>query len=105
MFPNSNKGFSNLVPWVNTQTSITTEVQYVMETTGVYHESLTFYLCRMQKKVSFVLPNKISKYERTLDINTITDKSVSQAIARFGLERQLEVWLPLSKIFKYLRQL
>lgn len=76
-----------------------------MEATGVYHESLAYYLCSTQKQISIVLPNKISNYARTLDIKTITDKSASQAIARFGLERQLEIWQPPSKIFNDLRQL
>jgi transposase len=105
VFPNTKKGFSGLVSWVNKQTCTATEVRYVMEATGVYHESLAYYLCSNQKKVSIVLPNKISNYVRTLDIKTITDKSASQAIARFGLERQLEVWQPPSKIFNDLRQL
>lgn len=42
---------------------------------------------------------------RTLDIKTITDKSASQAIARFCLERQLEVCQPPLKISNDLRQL
>lgn len=105
VFPNTKKGFSSLVSWVNKQTSTTTEVRYVMEATGVYHESLAYYLYSIQKQVSIVLPNKISNYAKTLDIKTITDKSASQAIARFGLERQLEVWQPPLKIFNDLRQL
>ena len=76
-----------------------------MEATGVYHESLAYYLYSIRKQVSIVLPNKISNYAKTLDIKTITDKSASQAIARFGLERQLEVWQPPLKIFNDLRQL
>ncbi|WP_229310418.1 IS110 family transposase [Leadbetterella byssophila] len=76
-----------------------------MEATGVYHESLAYYLYSIRKQVSIVLPNKISNYAKTLDIKTITDKSASQAMARFGLERQLEVWQPPLKIFKDLRQL
>lgn len=105
VFPNTKKGFSSLVSWVNKQTSIKTEVRYVMEATGVYHESLAYYLCSIKKQVSIVLPNKISNYAKTLDIKTITDKSASQAISRFGLERQLEVWQPPLKIFNDLRQL
>lgn len=97
--------FSSLVAWVNKQTSTRTEVRYVMEATGVYHESLAYYLYSIRKQVSIVLPNKISNYAKTLDIKTITDKSASQAIARFGLERQLEVWQPPLKIFNDLRQL
>ena len=105
VFPNTKKGFSSLVAWVNKQTSTRTEVRYVMEATGVYHESLAYYLYSIRKHVSIFLPNKISNYAKTLDIKTITDKSASQAIARFGLERQLEVWQPPLKIFNDLRQL
>ena len=105
VFPNSKKGFSSLVSWVRKQTSSTTDVRYIMEATGVYHEALAYYLNHTKKQVSIVLPNKISNYARTLDIKTITDKSASQAIARFGLERQLEVWEPPLKIFNDLRQL
>jgi len=105
VFPNTKKGFSSLVSWVNKQTSTGTVVRYAMEATGVYHESLAYYLCSIKIQVSIVLPNKISNYAKTLDIKTITDKSASQAIARFGLERQLEVWQPPLKIFNDLRQL
>jgi len=105
VFTNNQKGFSNLVTWVEKNTLAEIEVRYVMEATGVYHESLAYYLFGIEKQVSIVLPNKISNYSRTLDIKTITDKSASQAIARFGLERQLELWQPPSKIFNELRQL
>lgn len=105
VFPNNKKGFLSLVSWVNKETSTKTGVRYVMEATGVYHESLAYYLSSIQQQVSIVLPNKISNYAKTLDIKTITDKSASQAIARFGLERQLEVWQPPLKIFNDLRQL
>ena len=42
---------------------------------------------------------------RTLATKTITDKTASQAIARFGMERKLENWKRPSKTFKQLRQL
>lgn len=105
VFANTKKGYSALVSWVNKQTSTSIEIRYVMEATGVYHESLAYYLYNVKKQVSIVLPNKISNYSRTLDIKTITDKSASQAIARFGLERQLEVWEPPLKIYNDLKQL
>lgn len=56
VFPNTKKGFSSLVLWVNKQTLSTTEVRYVLEVTGVYHESLAYYLYSVQKQVSMVLP-------------------------------------------------
>ena len=52
-----------------------------------------------------MLPNKISNYFRTLDVKTITDKTASQAICQFGLERKLEVWKKPKKIFRDLKQL
>jgi transposase len=104
-FPNNAKGFNNLITWVNKLAEKEMKIRYVMEATGVYHEKLAYYLSDQQQEVSIVLPNKISNYFRTLDIKTITDKTASQAICRFGLERKLEVWQKPKKIFKDLKQL
>ncbi len=104
-FPNNKKGFEALVSWVNHNTQEEVRVQYVMEATGVYHEALAYYLYDHQCSLSIVLPNKISNYFRTLNVKTITDKSASEAIAQFGLERQLDEWLRPSPVYKKLRQL
>jgi transposase len=104
-FANNTKGFNDLVTWVNKMAIKEVKVRYVMEATGVYHEKLAYYLSDQEQEVSIVLPNKISNYFRTLDIKTITDKTASQAICRFGLERKLEVWQKPKKIFKDLKQL
>lgn len=42
---------------------------------------------------------------RTLDTKTITDKTCSEAIARFGLERQLENWVKPDETYRFLQQL
>lgn len=104
-FPNNAKGFDSLVMWVNKLAVNGMKVRYVMEATGVYHEKLAYHLSDQGQEVSIVLPNKISNYIRTLDIRTITDKTASQAICRFGLERKLDVWKKPKKIFKDLKQL
>ena len=104
-FANTAKGFISLVQWVLKLTEPTASIRYVMEATGVYHESLACYLADHGYSVSIILPNKISNYFRTLSIKTITDKSASEAIALFGLERNLEDWKRPKPIFKYLRQL
>lgn len=104
-FANNHKGFNDLVTWVEKMTIKEVRVRYVMEATGVYHEKLAYHLSDHGREVSIVLPNKISNYFRTLDVKTITDKSASQAICRFGLERKLEVWQKPKKIFKDLKQL
>ncbi|WP_036668758.1 IS110 family transposase [Pedobacter borealis] len=105
VFSNNKKGFEAMVRWVTKQTGKETKVRYVMEATGVYHEALAYFLTDKELEVSIVLPNKISNFFRTLEINTITDKTASQAIARFGLERKLEVWKKPKDTFRQLKQL
>ena len=104
-FGNTAKGFAAFVQWVNKLMDAALPVRYVMEATGVYHESLAYYLDEHGLEVSIVLPNKISNYARTLDVKTITDKTASEAIARFGLERKLDQWSRPKGIFKKLKQL
>jgi transposase len=104
-FGNSKKGFDAMINWVRKLTVETISVRYVMEATGVYHESLAYYLEGKGYEVSVVLPNKISNYFRTLEVKTITDRTASEAIARFGLERKLDTWKRPKQIFKNLKQL
>ena len=104
-FANSKKGFDAMIKWVKKLTIEDIAVRYVMEATGVYHESLAYYLEGKGDEVSIVLPNKISNYVRTLEVKTITDKTASEAIARFGLERKLDKWKRPKQIFKNLKQL
>jgi transposase len=103
-FTNTLKGFVALVQWVKKLNEGLSPVRYVMEATGVYHESLAYFLDGKGLEVSIVLPNKISNYVRTLKVKTITDKTSSEAIARFGLERKLDRWSPPAEIFRRLRQ-
>ncbi len=103
--PNTAKGFDTLLAWVGKLMDQSMEVRYVMEATGVYHESLAYYLDRQGQPVSIVLPNKISNYFKTLDVKTVTDKTAAEAITRFGLERKQDTWKRPKEIFKKLRQL
>jgi transposase len=104
-FANKISGFTALEVWIKKHTDPNIAVRLVMEATGVYHEKLAYYLSDQAHQVSIVLPNKISNYFRTLDIKTITDKTASQAICRFGLERKLDVWQKPKKIFRDIKQL
>lgn len=104
-FPNNQKGFLSLVLWVKKFTNDFESVRYVMEATGVYHESLAYFLDEKGYAVSIVLPNKISNYLRTLEVKSVTDRSCSEAIARFGLERKLDSWTKPKPAYKKLRQL
>jgi len=104
-FPNTEKGFTALALWVKHHVSEEVAISFVMEATGVYHESFAYFLDDKGYEISIVLPNKISNYSRTLTVNTVTDKTASEAITRFGLERKLDKWERPKKLFKSLRQL
>ena len=104
-FANTQNGFSSLVSWAKKLSDADCTVRYVMEATGVYHESLAYFLEGHGQEVTIVLPNKISNYARTLDVKTVTDRTASEAIARFGLERKLDLWKKPKPVFKKIRQL
>ena len=105
VFKNNESGFKSLVEWTEKQRQNDIPMRYVMEATGVYHQKFAYYLSDNKMEVSIVLPNKISNYIRTLELKTVTDKSCSQAIAQFGLERRLDIWSKPKNIYKELQQL
>src|SRR5690554_5809365 len=105
VFKNSEKGILSLIEWVEKLTDQSVKVRYVMEATGIYHQKFAYYLDKNGYELSIVLPNKISNYMRTLENKTITDKTCSEAIAQFGLERKLEQWHRPNKMYKNLQQL
>jgi transposase len=104
-FANNKKGFNNLDVWVKKQMDESICVRFVMEATGAYHESLAYFLNEKGHEVSIVLPNKISNYMRTLDVKTVTDKTASEAIALFGLERKLDKWNKPKEVYRNMKQL
>lgn len=104
-FANNKKGFAAFTAWVKKITDSSVDVLVVMEATGIYHEPFAYYLAANGCQLSIVLPNKISNYMRTLDIKTITDKTASEAIASFGLQRDLPRWARPDPVYKSMRQL
>ena len=105
VFKNTEKGIIELMKWVQKLTVSEANVRYVMEATSIYHQKFAYYLDEHGFEVIIVLPNKISNYIRTLEIKTITDKTCSEAIARFGLERNLDLWQRPKEVYKQLQQL
>lgn len=104
-FKNNQKGFLKMVKWTKEILSNECDPIFVMEATGVYHEKFAYWLHKKSYNISIVLPNKISNYARSLEVRTVTDKTASEAIARFGIERNLDLWNPPRKIFAEMKQL
>ncbi|MFN5415688.1 MAG: IS110 family transposase [Flavobacteriia bacterium] len=105
VFKNTERGMDDLLKWTKKLTIVDKPLLFVMEATGVYHEKFAYFLDGKGYKLSILLPNKISNYIRTLDIKTVTDKTCSEAISQFGLERKLTEWKKPNKVYKNLKQL
>jgi transposase len=103
-FANNERGFMAMILWVKKQTDVDQPLRYVMEATGVYHEAVAYFLSDKTYSVSILMPNKITNFFRTLEIKTVTDKSMSEAIALFGLEKKVQDWVQPKKVFRELRQ-
>jgi transposase len=104
-FNNNEKGFAALILWVKKYTQADAPLRFVMEATGVYHEALAYHLSTKAYTVSIIMPNKITNFFRTLEVKTITDKTMSVAITLFGLEKKLDNWIPPQKVYRELRQI
>ncbi len=104
-FPNNLKGFGQLISWVKKNSDPAVAVVFVMEATGVYHESFAYYLADRTLKIAIVLPNKISNYMRSLTIKTVNDQTAANAICQFGLERQLDYWEQPDPTYRQMKQL
>jgi transposase len=104
-FDNQQAGFEKLVSWLEKLADKGIPLRFVMEATGIYHQCFAYFLYGKDHRVSIILPNKISNYARTLAIKTITDKTMADAIAQFGLERNLDDWHPPKGIYRVLQQL
>lgn len=105
VFKNNEKGFILMLDWLKKLTDSSVSIRFVMEATGVYHEKLAYFLDEKGFDISIILPNKISNYFRTLETKTITDKTCSEAIASFGLERKLDNWHRPKVLYRNLKQL
>lgn len=103
-FENKEKGFIALLEWIKKLSITEKPVCFVMEATGVYYEPLAYWLTDQNQLVHVIMPNKISNFFKTLEVKTTTDKTASQAIAMFGLEKSLNPWKPPKRVYRSLRQ-
>ena len=102
---NKPAGFTQLLGWVSRQQKLDLPINYVMESTGVYHEALAWHLYQLDALVSILLPNKAKHYLQSLGYKSKNDKIDAQGLSRMGLEQQLARWHPLSKNIYALRLL
>jgi transposase len=105
-FSNTHKGFQEFAVWVERKRERSVTVHLTMEATGVYYEGLAYFLWNGQGyAVQVILPNKVKNYAKSLDFKSKTDKIDAQILARFGLERELRHWQPVSSNLLELKQI
>jgi transposase len=104
-FANNAKGFKQLVTWKQKNMLKEVNLWHVMEATGVYYESLAYFLAEVNEKLTVLLPNKSKHFAKSLDIKTKTDKVDAAMLCRIGLERALPEWKIPSVLFKHIKAL
>ena len=104
-FENNLKGIEEFLIWCEQFQKIGIPINFTMEATGIYYESLAYFLFEKGKVVHVLLPNKAKKFAESLNIKSKTDKIDSKILGRMGVERVLEKWVLSSKIYRRLRTL
>jgi transposase len=102
-FNNNPKGHQQLYKWVTSHCCLAVPVIFLMEATGIYHETLAYYLYSHGCSLSVVLPNKAKKYKQALGLRSKTDGIDAKSLSRMICEQALPAWVPMSKTIYLLR--
>ncbi len=105
VFSNSPKGFKQLLKWSDKLSAKGIVVDFVIEATGVYHESVSHFLFDKGRKISVVLPNQANHFAKTLKVRMVNDKESSKMLASFGLQKQLDGWQKPDSVYVRLKGL
>lgn len=103
--PNTHAGIDRLIGWVDELSAASVAPLFVVEATGVYHQTLAYELHRRGQKVVVVLPSRARHFAKTLKVRTVTDSSSAEALMQMGLEKNLDLWHPPHPVFAKLKQL
>ena len=104
-FNNNPEGYIKFLSWVEKEKNPALSVTFTLESTGVYHEGLAYFLHEKGQKISVLLPNIVKKFIQSLNIKSKTDKIDAKVLGRIGVERVLPLWKLSSKIYRELRKL
>lgn len=106
VFANRQIGWQELLEWSLKNTGLTlSDLHFVMEATGVYHEQLATFLYDAGANVSVVNPAQVKFYAQSLGVRSKNDKKDSVVLARYGLKEQPTLWQPEAKEIRTLKAL
>ena len=91
-FSNTSTGFESLTKWVAIKGVSDAPIRVVMEATGVYYESLAYFLHEQGWQIFVLLPNRIKGYFKFHNQKTKTDKIEAQGLAELGISQELPSW-------------
>ena len=77
----------------------------IMESTGVYHTRLSYYLYENKIKVSVLNPLVVKRYAQSLLVRTKTDKKDCQLLQKYGIMHQPDPWEPTPGHYVELQQM
>ncbi len=105
MFTNTTKGFEEFYQWCKKYLQKDILMHFTMEATGVYYESLAYFLVEKGENVSVMLPNTVKKFGESLNVKSKTDRIDAKILGQMGVERKLPIWSVTTKIFRDLKTL
>lgn len=103
-FSNHVSGFAKFWQWqAKHLKDIEAPVEYLMEATGVYHESLAWFLYEQGARVVVVLANRARLFLQSEGLDSKTDKIDAQGLAQMSLAKDLRPWQPISGVLRDLK--
>jgi len=92
---NTPAGFRSLLEWACRHGKCeASQLHFVMEATGIYHENLAEFLVEAGCKVSVVNPFQAKKFAQSHGFRSKNDRHDGLVLALYGHERQLPAWTP-----------
>jgi transposase len=106
-FLNNKKGFGELLVWIKKWRILDFSCPVVMEATGVYYESLAYFLEEHSGicTVHVILASAAKNYLKSLGKKSKTDKIDAAGLSLMGIERALKPWVKPSEVYQVLRNL
>jgi transposase len=103
---NNQGDFGSLLDWACRHGKCdASELHFIMEATGVYHEALAEFLFEAGCQVSIVNPFQVKKFAESHGFRTKNDRHDGLVLALFGHERQLPAWTPAPPEIRHLKAL
>jgi transposase len=106
IWTNNSGGHKRLIEWATHNLGVgLSEIVFVMEATGVYHEALAYFLHGAGAQVVVTNPAQVRDYAKSLAIRSKNDRKDSLVLARYGLTQPWRTWQPEAPEVRELRAL